>query len=373
MDNELELYILSNETLETINVNRVNTYNINLDEETNNKSEFVIFKPKEKVKKGQFIYLNGLYKPFYFIIDNAISEKNSNKMTITASDITNIFNRKVIEKRLNLMKDQSLEQFIGETILSEFVNNDAILSINYINVSVSTFTKTIQATNAENMIYNFHTFLTNCRQNKNIYTDISINPNTKKMNINITYKENAETLIDTTVSEVVNYNKIYDVDPVTKVTAFCRDTQKEVNLYLKSDNTTTTNANDGLRIAGRVDVISVDQETNALNEALNVIKGNRYKHLVEFDIKKSSKLVDTKILDIGTLVRIKTEDDIYSSYISAISLNNNEYIKYKSGNLRVNLVDKLKQKENSEILNNKLDITGGNINGNLSINGMPVL
>lgn len=367
----MQLYIFSKDDLELKQVSKISKYSLNFDEETNNKSEFVIQR-KEKIVKGDFLFLSGAYKDFYFIVDDILGKKEEQIITIMASDISNIFNRKIIEKNIDDMTTKSLEQFIGETINREFVTTDPVLAISYIDISMKTQTKVNESTNSENMIYNFHTFLINCRQNKNIFTNICVLRDEERGNrlqIDIEYKELETILVDTTLSEVVNYNKIYEVDPVSKVTVFCRDNNSEYNLYLKSDNTTTTNINDSLRVIGRTEVISVDEALNAANEALNIIKGNRYKHLVEFDIKKSSKLVDTTKLEIGTLIKIKTEDDIYSSYISAIIISDNEFISYKTGSLRVNLIDKLKQNENSKKMGNKIDLTGGTIKGDLDIKG----
>lgn len=89
--------------------------------------------------------------------------------------------------------------------------------------------------------------------------------------------------------------------------------------------------------------------------------------MVEFKIAKTSKLMDISKFTIGRPVRIKTDDDIYDSYISAITLSDENFVYFKSGNLRNTLIDKLKSNEKS--IGNKLDVTGGSILGDLSING----
>lgn len=72
-------------------------------------------------------------------------------------------------------------------------------------------------------------------------------------------------------------------------------------------------------------------------------------------------------LYIGRNVRIKTEEDIYDSYISAITLKDENFVYFKSGNLRIDLLDKLKKKNEGQ--GNKVDVTGGTIRGNLNIVG----
>lgn len=731
----MELYILSKKDLSILSICKLADYQINLDEETNAKSTFTLMKTNG-LKKGNYMTLNGLYRQFIFVIDDVQTEKESDVVTVIALDISNIFDRKVIEKNIDIMKSKSIEEFLANTISENFVNSDdTALNVNYIEIYWHTNTQGNVATNAENGLYNFHTFLTNCRQYKNIYTDFKLenlgNPQTvegKRINVeaknrkivdislhgestqngtptpdnrveieniegNIEFKvegknkfdcansriiynndkssyerldnglklisngrryniiyflvdtvknlkdktltlssdisfskdnqlttlglfytdtnggnrttlfanndvtsegkyqvtgqveegenrdyvciglrpnmasnyasgdytiydnlqveigetatdyepykfqvayfplgeeklmegsyladdgvhnvrgqrvfdgsddegwnynggsisnnisaftanisnlisvENTDTkvramcnkaiglsaseaaklqkynaiavisnkriylcvqrssfstspsilktwlqsnpitveyelaeeeivpyttaqqeawdniknltlfegvnhissdanmvlkyyplesvglkfvlridienkqettkLIDTTLPEVTDYNKVYEEDVTAKVTAYIRENNTEYNLYLKTDRTTTTNKNDPDRASGKIEVISVDTVENAPEEALNVMKGNNYKHLVEFKIAKTSKLMDITELHIGRPIRIKTDDDIYDSYISAITLSDENFVCFKSGSLRITLLDKLKQK-----------------------------
>lgn len=164
------------------------------------------------------------------------------------------------------------------------------------------------------------------------------------LRIDIENKQETTELIDTTLPEVTDYNKIYEEDVTAKVQVYIREDGSEYNLYLKTDRTTTTNKDDPDRASGKIEVISVETADRAEEEALNVMKGNNYKHLVEFKIAKTSKLMDITELHIGRPIRIKTEDDIYDSYISAITLSDENFVYFKSGSLRITLLDKLKQK-----------------------------
>ena len=341
--NNLELYILSKEDLSILSICKLSSYEINLDEETNAKSTFTLVKT-EGLKKDNFIVVNGLYKQFLFVIDEVKTEKGSNLSTVTALDISNIFDRKVIEKNTETMTTDSIEEFIENTILENFINSDDIyLNVDYIDIYCNSNTQGIVATNAEDGLYNFHTFLINCRQYKNIYTEFQfING---RLRIDITQKELDVKLIDTTLPEVTDYNKIYEDSITAKVTVLIREDESEYNLYLKTDRTTTTNKNDTNRASGKIEVISVDTSDKAPEEALNVIKGNSYKHLVEFKIAKTSKLMNISDLCIGRPIKIKTDDDIYDSYISAITLLDENFVYFKSGSLRNTLIDKLKKEQ----------------------------
>ncbi len=264
------------------------------------------------------------------------------------------------------MLSSSIEQFIANTISENFVNSsDTILNIGYIDIYWHTNTQATVVTNAENGLYNFHTFLINCRQYKNIYIDFKFENG--RLRIDIENKRETTKLIDTTLPEVTDYNKIYEADVTAKVQVYIREDGSEYNLYLKKDRTTTTNKNDPDRVSGKIEVISVDTTDKAEEEALNVMKGNNYKHLVEFKIAKTSKLMDITQLHIGRPIRIKTEDDIYDSYISAITLSDENFVYFKSGSLRITLLDKLKKTSNNG--GDKLDRTGGKIFGGLNIEG----
>ena len=361
----MELYILSKQDLSILSICKLSDYQINLDEETNAKSTFTLMKTNG-LKKDNFMVLNGLYRQFLFIIDDVQTEKGSDAVTVTALDISNIFDRKVIEKNTDTMTSNSIEEFIANTISENFVNsNDTALNVGYIDIYWHTNTQGTVATNAENGLYNFHTFLINCRQYKNIYTDFKFEDG--RLRIDISCKQETTELIDTTLPEVTDYNKIYEEDVTAKVQVYIREDGSEYNLYLKTDRTTTTNKDDPDRANGKIEVISVDTADRAEEEALNAMKGNNYKHLVEFKIAKTSKLMDITKLHIGRPIRIKTDDDIYDSYISAITLSDENFVYFKSGSMRNTLIDKLKK--NKESVGNKVDVSGGKITGDLNIEG----
>lgn len=366
----MELYILDNKNLNVLSVCRPCDYNLNLDEETNGKTELVL-PSLNSAKKGYYIVLNGLYKQFIFVIDDVITAKDEKCVTVVALDISNIFDRKVILKNKDDMQNTGIENYIADEMDRSFINSDdSVLNLNYVDVYIHSNTKANVTINEENGLYNFHTFLINCRQYKNIYTEFSIV--NKRLKIDISYKLESTMLVDATLAEVTGYNKIYDVDPVAKVEAYIREDESTYNLYLRTDRTTTTDKNDKNRLDGRIEVISCDTLENAKEEALNVIKANTYKHLVEFNISKKSKLIDVTKLYIGRVIKIKTEDSIYDSYISAITLTDENFVSYKTGNLRIDFTDRQRQQKREGTVGTKLDISGGNITNTLKIQGKAV-
>lgn len=369
----MEIYILDNKNLNILSVCRPCNYNLNLDEETNGKSE-IILPSLNSAKKGYYLVLNGLYKQFLFVIDDVITSKEEKTVTVSLLDLSNIFDRKIILRDKENMLTNGIENYIANEMDRNFVNsNDSILNLNYVDVYVHSTTRANVTINDEDNLYNFHTYLINCRQYKNIYTEFKFEGiANRRLKIDIEYKSESTMLIDTTLAEVTGYNKVYEVDPVTKVEAYIRENGHIYSLYLRADRTTTTNKDDTTRLEGRIETISCDTLENAQVEALNVIKANTYKHLVEFNIAKSSKLIDVKNLHIGRPIKIKTTDSIYDSYISAIILSDENFVQYKTGNLRIDFTDKQKLQKRSGVVGTKLDISGGNVTGTLKVQGKEV-
>lgn len=343
----MEIYIINNRTFEIEAVTQASEYNLNLDEETNAVSSLKIIN-NNNIQKGNYVVLNGLYKQFIFVVsEDVFANDKENTMIVPLLDISNIFDRNIILKEKEIMKTKGIETFIANNIKENFINSDDnVLNLNYIKVNVLTTTKSNVDTNEENNLYNFHTFITNCRQYKDIYCEFKFNKN--NLEINILHKDDSVKLVDTTLDEVVECTKIYEVDPVTRVEAYIQEDNTTYNLYLKNDRTTTTEKNDANRMYGRIETISCSNLESAKEQSLNTIKANRYRHLVEFKIGKSSNLVDVTQLYIGRKIKIKTKDSIYDSYISAIVLNDDNFIQFKSGNLRIDFTDKQRQSRRSK-------------------------
>ena len=253
----MELYILSKQDLSILSICKLADYQINLDEETNAKSTFTLMKTNG-LKKGNYMTLNGLYRQFIFVIDDVQTEKGSNVVTVTALDISNIFDRKVIEKNIDTMKSKSIEEFLANTISENFVNSDdTALNVNYIEIYWHTNTKGNVATNSENGLYNFHTFLTNCRQYKNIYTDFKLE------NLG-----NPQTVEGKRISVEAKNRKIVDISLHGEST---QKTRSGKNLL---DNTATTKTSNGITFTVNSDGTVLADGTNDTNANSSFIINN---------------------------------------------------------------------------------------------------
>ncbi len=267
---------------------------------------------------------------------------------VNATYITNLFNRSLILKNANIIKEQGIEDFIANIINCEFINSeDSLLNINFLDVEVKTHTKKNFTVDTENGIYNFHTFITNCTQKYNIVYTFSIQNKRLKMTIKNIDNNNIE-LIDTNISDIRDYFETFKTNVVAKVTVICDDQQ--VSYYLLNDRTTTTDKNNENRAYGEVRVVYERNKDNMREAALNVFKSNSYSHLIQFKINSNSTLCDVKNWKIGLRVKIKNrEGEIVDTYISAISIARGDFMySIKTGNIRINFLDKLKKEKYKE-------------------------
>lgn len=369
----MEIYVLDYMTLEVKDIFKPlknndgsEQYEINLDEETNATSE-IMLEYKESIKKGNFLVINGLYKQFLFIISGVERYIKGKTVKVILKDISNMFDNKIIEDPIG---DLSIENYIKRNIERNYMNTeDTLNNLSYLQIETKTQTKVTVNTDAEDGLFNLHTYITNCRQYKNIRTDFEFKNN--KLYIYIEKKTNKLQKIDTNVVEIIDIETTDEEDYITKVEVYVRYNKTRYYLYLRNDRTTTENPKDPNRLRGKTEVISSETLTTAKEEALNTIRKNRYKHLIEFKIKKNSKLLDVNNLEIGDEVQVRVENKNYQSYISAITIKDNEFVYFKTGNLRNRLTDKLNQQDKK--IGNKLDITGGDITGNLTLGGSTVI
>ena len=310
-------------------------YEVLEDEETNAVSIIKTIKDFE-YNIGDFVFINDLnYKGVVADIF-----KENGVRTIKIKYILNMFDKKVLLQNQGLISSDGLEDFILHTIQDNYINNvDAILNIEYLNIEILTHTKLNFTPSNENGIYNLHTFLNNCTQNYNIKFDFNYDSKTHKLNITIYMQEEETIFIDKDVSDIIDFVETYDLDVISKVTV---KTETNINSwYLLNNRTVTNNINDSNRVIGSEDIIFVENEDEAYQEALNIFKVNKYNHLIEFKINENTKLIDMKDIKIRKNVKIKINENILESYISAISrYKNNNFINIKLGNIRINFIDK---------------------------------
>lgn len=344
---ETIVYFLDQENLDIKDVIEFENYEYNIDEETNAKTTFNIYR-RNNVRNGDIVVLKRKDTIDYIgIVEDATNEDGRNSQLTTLKYITNLFDRKILLTNENIMHETGVEDFIVQTIEDYFTNSDdTLLNINWLQVEALSHTPIQKAIDNDNGIYNFHTFITNCSQNYNIVYNWILLPN-YTLKLQVYQKEQSGVLIDTTTTDISNYTEVYETTVTAKVTV---KTQNNLyNWYLKTDRTITNNVNDPDRATGKIEVVYTENDNDAYQTALDVFKGNSYKHYIGFRIRRSSKLFEVDELKIGMPLSVRTDNNIIlDTYVSAIRDNGGEFIDITCGNMRINFIDKLKQERNKE-------------------------
>lgn len=315
-------------------------YEINMDEETNATSTFVVLKQTEAKARDIIAIKKDGGIVYWGTIEEIQKEGEGIKYTYTAKYITNLFDRFIKLGNSQVVRTTGLEDFISNEISSNFTNStDSFINIDWLDVEVKTHTpKETSVTNVDNGIYNLHTWMTNCTQNYNIVYQFEIVDNRLKMSI--TNQEPTKELIDVNAQPISGYEEVFETDVVAKVSVLYSKVNEqeqagEYTLYLKTDRTTTTNMNDPDRADGKVTTIYTENYEDANQSALDEMKSNTYNHNITFNYLD-------RYIPIGTPIAIKTKlSAIYDTYISAVTITTSKFYQYTCGNIRVKFIDKL--------------------------------
>lgn len=266
--------------------------------------------------------------------------KTDNKTNVQLWETNNTDSQKWEIERCDeeMIRDVGLEDYIAFIINKHFINSDdKFLNKNYLKINVKTHTKLNASVSTivdvQENLYNFHTFLTNCTQNYNINFDFDIID--KMFVITIENKELKKELIDVNAQPISEYSEVLERDVIAKVTVVTKR-EGNYNLYLKTDRTTTEDANDPNRAMGSVETVYSETLEDANQKALDTLKGNSYNHNITFKYYNRN-------IKVGTPIAIKTKDSlIYDTYISAVTRTyKDKFFKYTCGNIRNTFIDKL--------------------------------
>lgn len=338
--NKVFMWIFDYNDFNVKDIIEISDYEINIDEETNANTIIKVLK-KTAAKSRDIIAVKKNNEIIYWgTIDNVSNEDGKQLYEYTIKYITNIFNQKIKLENEELIRKTGVEDFIAKTITNNFIANaDTFINKNYLQIDIKTHTpKQTSVTNAENEIYNLHTWMTNCTQNYDIVYSFSIV--NKKLVITIENKSYSKELIDTQAQAVSNYTEVFETNVVSKVVVLYSkvaevEKKGEYILYLLNDRTTTTNMKDTNRADGRVETVYTENYEDAEQKALDTMKSNSYNHNITFNMYD-------RFIRVGTPIAIKTKESvIFDTYISAIKITSKKFYKYTCGNIRIKFIDKL--------------------------------
>ena len=332
------IYILSKTDLKIKDIIQTSEYEINTNISLTGKSAFKIY--RQPIAEGQDLIVIGDYKG---IITSIETEKDINSFTINVNQLDDLFDRKLILAKENLISTIGIEDFIKETILDNFKTSlDTLLNIPYINITVLTHTLVNASVPTTEGIYNFRTYLGNARELYNIVLDYKFTSTT--LDITISKNELSVLEVDATVSDIITYDEVYNVNVTAKVTVLSKATGNTFNYYLLTDRTTTTDINHPNRAKGGIDIVVCEVDSEAIQAGLDAFRSNNYQHNIELTLTKESKFFNEQDFVIGRDLKIKTKDNgIYETFIRKINKKSDSNIyNVKCGNMRITLIEKLK-------------------------------
>ncbi|MCD7726055.1 MAG: hypothetical protein LUI12_11010, partial [Clostridiales bacterium] len=343
-------YIVAKQDLTILDILTASEYEIELDSEFTGKSTVTTAR-KPTYEQGDYIFLKNSSGTFYKgVIDTVDNTNGESKHTLNCLEIENIFDQKIVISEENLINETGIEDFIALAIEENFVSSDdALLNLDYITVVVSTHPPIAASVDTDDGgIFNLLTYIGNAREYYGIFLDFEFTG--KALTISISKKDQETFKFDSTVSDVDDYDEVYSVDVLAKLTAVWSTSEGVTTIlkrYLKTDRTTTDDVDDPDRAVGSSDTIYIecDTEDEALQEIANEFKSNSYKHSVTANVRRSSLIYPESAFYVGHECEIKTvSHGIKDSMITNVSYSNDsEYIAVKFGNMAVTLIEKLRK------------------------------
>lgn len=338
--NKVFMWIFDYKDFAVKDIVEIADYEINIDEETNANTILNVLK-KTTAKARDIVAIKKNNDVIYWgIIDNIQNMDGQKLYEYTVKYITNLFNQNIILQDEELIKTTGIEDFLWNAINKNFIyNSDHFVNLNYLRVIIKTHTKKqTSVTNADNGIYNLHTYMTNCTQSYDIvYSFVIID---KRLVMTIEVKETSKELIDVKAQAISNYLEVFETDIVSKVVVLydkVNDTEQKgrYTLYLLNDRTTTIDMNNVNRAEGKIETVYTENYEDAPQMALDKIKANSYNHNITFSYYN-------RFIPVGTPIAIKTKESlILNTYISAVKITKSKFYEYTCGNIRVNFIDKL--------------------------------
>lgn len=340
------VYIFDNKSLKLKDIQKITDYMLDLDDETNASSTLKFSRNFNAIEKD-YALLKKDGDNFLGLFKDLTEMKNNESYSAQVQDISNIFDEQIFLTNENLIKDTGIEDFIKKTIEDYFSKTyDSFVNLSYIDVIVKTHTILKKSVDVDEAgLYNFHTFITNCKQNYNIFMDYEISNG--KLIITIEKKSMNTKFIDCTVADVMDYKKIYGNQITGKVEVLCKDTG-EIKRYCLNCDREVKLFEDVLqedRIEGKIERVTVENSEEAYQSAVDKFKGNDYNYLIQFSLSSKSLIMSTENLKIGTPVKVKTkENQIVNGYITARTENKDDnIIIFKVGKIRRTLRQQLKK------------------------------
>lgn len=356
-------YILSFEDLSIRDILNFDTYQFQTDIDYTDNS-YIIVPRKPVVDNKDFVWCKNDDNETVFIgvCDTYSTHSDDQGYTINMRQKEQYFSRQIFIGDEAVKTNVGVEDFIAQEIRDNWIDSgDPVMDIPYLSVEAVTHTPVAASVSAdvttEGSVYNLKVYMGNCKEFYQIYTDYVFSGQT--LTVRIYRKDDPVLPIDIKVSDITEYNESYEVETMARVMVKWKvpDTIDEdgrvivgpvtyKNYYLRNNRTVTEDIDDPDRADGTSISIYVEAESiyDMRQQALNEFAGNRYKHKVDFNLKKGSKLYSIADYYVGRLCRFKSKTGIQDTIITGIVNNSDsELLQVTFGKLKITLIEKLRR------------------------------
>jgi hypothetical protein len=256
-----------------------------------------------------------------------ISRLNPDKgqTVISAKTILSAFSRPLLPA-----SGDTIEEFIKDTLEDKYKNlSDSIYDMPYLSVTTASSTPFLSP-DLDNStgLWNLRAYIAKCRRLKSVFCTWGLDKDTLTCHVEavavpvqrIDFADRSHRLQGETYSRY----------SVAKVTAIVEGVGTDY--FLHSDGTYSTVDTD--RVAGAWETIVTDAEKES-DAVAEVFAKSAYSHLIEFWSDREFNFYDN--------LQIRVSGRVLNSYISCVRRSMKEGTLYKSGELRVTLVEKMKE------------------------------
>jgi hypothetical protein len=311
-------YIKSRATFRTSSTLTVIDYDIALNSVYDDASTITVLSEITGIE-DDFICFDG----WIGVVSSVSPEKG--QTVITVKNILSAFNRALLPST-----GATIEGFIKDTLESEYKNlSDAMYDMPYLTVSTETSTPFIVPDLDDNGLWSLKSYIAKVRRLKGVFCEWGLEGKAG-LTCTIEARDVPSKRVDFADKSNRLERETYSRHSVAKVTAIAEGA--ETNYYLHTDGTHDTLDTD--RVQGAWEIIVTDAEKQA-DAVAEVFAKSAYSHLIEFRSKREYGFYDN--------LQIRVGGRVLNSYVSCVKKSMKDGTLYKSGELRVTLVDKMKE------------------------------
>jgi len=344
-------YILDWHNLSVKDYFQFEQYSFSEDIEFKNKSQISINRMPNITDDDFVLCKQGANVVFFGLCEDFSSSAESN-YTINLCQKEGLFDREIFVDSEALISSTGIEDFIVKAIEDNWIDSDdELMDRDYMTAMATTHTPLDLKVDAENGVYNLRDFLSYAKEYHGIMVDFNINQN-NELEVTVSKDSNGDIKLDALVTDIPNYDEVYDVDVLARLFVKWLNTTTSVTTttayYLKTDRTITTDKTDPDRAEGisKSIYIEADSVDEVVQKVADEFKSSSYEHKISFSLNAESKAypIDDYYVGRTTSIRTKTGIKANSLITATTKTSESKFVSFVCGKLRVTLIEKLRGK-----------------------------